>query len=151
MSSPYSLNHSPADAQYDLMEFSQTKGCVIGEVYVMNLLKQVGQKSLQILFCATFAVAPSAWADGAESAEWVREMEKDNTFRQAQVDDTYALGVDRFDLDDHTEILGWQLSQSWFFGRQDGEDSGLTLVWQAQASANQVSLSKDGVRLTRRF
>lgn len=65
------------------------------------------------------------------------------------VDTEYVLGLARFDLDPHTEILGWQVSDRWYFGRQDGEDSGLTLVWQAEA--NQVSLSKDGVRLTRRF
>ena len=61
----------------------------------------------------------------------------------------YALGINRFDLDAHTEILGWQLNHQWYLGRQDGLDSGLTLVWQQ--NANQVSLSKDGVRLTRRF
>lgn len=64
-------------------------------------------------------------------------------------DTAYALGLERFDLDPHTEILGWQVSDRWYFGRQDGEDSGLTLVWQAEAS--QVSFSKDGLRLTRRF
>ena len=61
----------------------------------------------------------------------------------------YALGINRFDLDAHTEIIGWRISDAVYFGRQDGLDSGLTLVWQQQA--NQLSLSKDGVRLTRRF
>ncbi len=62
----------------------------------------------------------------------------------------YALGINRFDVDSHTEILGWQLSGSVYFGRQDGEDSGLTLVWQRNAR-DQLSLSKEGLRLTRRF
>ena len=61
----------------------------------------------------------------------------------------YVLGINRFDLDGHTEILGWQLSDRFYLGRQDGLDSGLTLVFQQ--NANQVSLSKDGLRLTRRF
>lgn len=64
-------------------------------------------------------------------------------------DTEYTLGLARFDLDTHTEILGWQVSDQWYFGRQDGADSGLTLVWQE--AENQVSLSKDGLRLTRRF
>jgi hypothetical protein len=61
----------------------------------------------------------------------------------------YALGVVRYQLDHDTRLMGWQLSDRWYFGRQKGLDSGLTLVWQR--SANQVSLSKDGLRLTRRF
>ncbi len=61
----------------------------------------------------------------------------------------YTLGINRFDVDAHTEILGWQIYDNWYFGRQDGLDSGLTLVWQQKTS--QVSLSKDGLRLTRRF
>lgn len=61
----------------------------------------------------------------------------------------YALGIGRFDLDAHTEIIGWRLNNAWYFGRQDGMDSGLTLVWQQ--NLKQISLSKDGVRLTQRF
>ncbi|MEM7080723.1 MAG: hypothetical protein AAF513_19050 [Pseudomonadota bacterium] len=72
----------------------------------------------------------------------------ERTFRQVEVR-SYALGLERYQLDSHTEMLGWQLSDSVYLGRQDGLDSGLTLVWQKQA--NQVSLSKDGLRLTRRF
>jgi len=41
------------------------------------------------------------------------------------------------------------LNDVWYFGRQDGLDSGLTLVWQSQR--RQFSLSKDGLRLTQRF
>lgn len=66
-----------------------------------------------------------------------------------QMKKSYALGIGRFDLDAHTEIIGWRLNQAWYFGRQDGLDSGLTLVWQNRS--NQISLSKEGVRLTRRF
>jgi hypothetical protein len=66
-----------------------------------------------------------------------------------QVKKAYALGIGRFDLDTQTEIIGWRLNDTWYFGRQDGLDSGLTLVWHQ--NDKQVSLSKDGVRLTRRF
>ena len=88
----------------------------------------------------------AAWAEGQE---WIEQSPDSAGLSRLSVDTGYVLGLDRFDLDEHTEILGWQLNESWYFGRQDGEDSGLTLVWQA--SVNQVSLSKDGVRLTRRF
>lgn len=92
----------------------------------------------------------NVWAEGDE---WMQNANQGSEFgsgfTHVHVDTGYVLGVDRFDLDEHTEILGWRLNDSWYFGRQDGEDSGLTLVWQA--TTNQVSLSKDGVRLTRRF
>ncbi|MGI9327113.1 MAG: hypothetical protein ACR2PZ_17980 [Pseudomonadales bacterium] len=61
----------------------------------------------------------------------------------------YALGVNHYHLDHETKVTGWRVGERWFFGRQRGMDSGLTLVWQKQA--NQVSVSKDGLRLTRRF
>ncbi len=66
-----------------------------------------------------------------------------------QVDKSYVLGVNRYQLDHDTKLTGWRLNDRWYFGRQKGLDSGLTLVWQKQA--NQVSVSKDGLRLTRRF
>lgn len=88
----------------------------------------------------------------AETPNWQTHYANAASERAAylEVDDTYALGVDRHDLDEHTEILGWQLGQRWYFGRQDGIDSGLTFVWQ-QNERQQVSVSKDGLRLTRRF
>ncbi len=63
--------------------------------------------------------------------------------------DSYALGIRDHDLDQFTEIIGWRLNERWYFGRQDGEDSGLTLVWQDEQ--DQMSLSKEGIRFTRRF
>jgi len=68
---------------------------------------------------------------------------------RVEITKSYALGIVRFDLDHQTELMGWQVANEWYLGRQDGLDSGLTLVWQQ--AANQVSFSRDGVRLTRRF
>ena len=68
---------------------------------------------------------------------------------QVEITKSYALGLNRFDLDTETELIGWRISDSWYFGRQDGLDSGLTFVYQQQE--NQLSVSKDGLRLTRRF
>ena len=66
-----------------------------------------------------------------------------------RVPDVYPLGIQDHDLDDFTEIIGWRINERWYFGRQDGEDSGLTLVWQD--AQDQMSLSKEGIRFTRRF
>ena len=91
----------------------------------------------------------SAWADEFTLARHAAAVKVATALDQVSVAKSYALGVNRFDLDAHTEIIGWHISGDWYFGRQDGLDSGLTFVWQ-QAD-NQVSVSKDGVRLTRRF
>ena len=103
-------------------------------------------KLIAVALLLGLTTSSAVWAEGQE---WIEQGSDSAGLSSLSVDTGYVLGVDRFDLDEHTEILGWQLNDSWYFGRQDGEDSGLTLVWQA--SVNQVSLSKDGVRLTRRF
>ena len=87
-------------------------------------------------------VAGTAAADDAADAFEERRL-------NLEVSKDYALGLNKYRLDHETEMLGWRVSKSWYFGRQRGEDSGLTLVWQQRN--NQVSFSKDGLRLTRRF
>ncbi len=99
------------------------------------------------LLLGALAASP-AYANDLDVA-YTGNYEVKRSIYSLPVDTTYALGVDRYDVDAHTEIIGWQLRDNWFFGRQDGLDSGLTLVWQQEES--QVSLSKDGLRLTRRF
>ncbi len=61
----------------------------------------------------------------------------------------YASGIDRHRLDNYTKVHGWKLSDTWYFGRQRGDEGGLALVWQG--SRDQVSFTTQGVRLTRRF
>jgi hypothetical protein len=67
--------------------------------------------------------------------------------------ESYALGVNEFDLNHRSKITGWQVAQGfggqWYFGQKDGDGSGLSLVWQK--SADQVSISTDGIRFTRLF
>ena len=109
----------------------------------MGLMIKLAKKLLLVL---GLAGAVAAHAD--DSVDGIAEGSAKG-LSNVQMGKDYALGIGRFDLDTHTEILGWQISDSWYFGRQDGLDSGLTLVWQS--SANQVSFSKDGLRLTRRF
>ncbi len=98
-------------------------------------------------FCVS--LAPAALADEPVLGSYAARAVVPANFSEMPVQKSYALGIGRFDLDAHTEIIGWRLNHDWYFGRQDGEDSGLTLVWQS--NANQISLSKDGLRLTRRF
>ena len=103
--------------------------------------------------CLAFAVSHlftfSVYADEFTERRYTASEKIAKSLQAVDVAKSYALGVGRFDLDHRTEIIGWQLANSWYLGRQDGLDSGLTLVWQQ--STNQVSVSKEGVRLTRRF
>jgi hypothetical protein len=63
--------------------------------------------------------------------------------------DVYALGIGEHETDEFTTVTGWRFNDSWSFGYQDGEDSGLSLVWQK--SQDQMSISNSGIRFTRRF
>jgi len=62
----------------------------------------------------------------------------------------YALGVGRYKLDHATKLTGWEISDGVYFGRAKGDSSGIALVWQRRNN-QQVSLSNEGVRYTRRF
>lgn len=67
-----------------------------------------------------------------------------------QIRSRYVLGVNRYYLNHSTRLIGWQVGESLYFGRAKGEESGLALVWQRRWN-QQVSLSNDGIRLTRHF
>ena len=101
------------------------------------------------MFAGGLSAAASVQAEDAWSTAYAENTAGLVRLADLDIDDGYVFGVGRFDLDAHTEIIGWRLTEAWYLGRQDGEDSGLTLVWQNKA--NQLSLSKDGLRLTRRF
>ena len=114
-----------------------------------NILKWTTKPPLVIWLSAILMVAGSslsAWADDAAPDDVIPAYA---TLDKINVKKGYALNIGRYNLDTHTEIIGWRINDDWYFGRQDGLDSGLTLVWQQAES--QVSLSKEGVRLTRRF
>ena len=95
------------------------------------------------------AFSTPVFADGGADLRYAPAAQTAAVLQEIEIKKAYALGIGRYDLDTHTEVIGWRFNESWFFGRQDGLDSGLTLVWQLQGK--QVSFSKDGVRLTRRF
>ncbi|MCZ6656519.1 MAG: hypothetical protein O7C67_04430 [Gammaproteobacteria bacterium] len=90
-----------------------------------------------------FAIACALGASSVVCADEAIEAE------QLALHDHYPLGVEKYRLDHATQVTGWQIANSWYFGKQKGEDSGLTLVWQGDRE--QFSVSKDGLRFTRRF
>jgi hypothetical protein len=61
----------------------------------------------------------------------------------------YRWGISERETDDFTTVTGWHVGDSWHFGYQDGEDSGLSLLWQKEQ--DQMSISSEGIRFTRRF
>jgi len=65
-----------------------------------------------------------------------------------ELQETFLLGIAEHELDADTEITGWRLNHSWYVGRRKGEDE-VSLVWQGRHE--QVSISTDGIRFTRRF
>ncbi len=103
---------------------------------------------LGMLAAGLFSMSP-AHAEDNSSLAYISPPQLARAIARLEVEEDYALGINRFQVDGHTEIIGWRLSQAVYFGRQDGLDSGLTLVWQQES--NQLSLSKDGLRITRRF
>lgn len=89
---------------------------------------------------------------------WTMQAGADET--QTQFQDRYAEqpfrlsgddgpGISKHRVDGYTKINGWQLSDSWYLGKQKGSQSGLALRWQGEHS--QFSLSTKGMRVTRRF
>lgn len=77
------------------------------------------------------------------------EQRYDNAPASETLNLEYASGITRHRLDNHTKVHGWKLSDAWYFGRQRGDEGGLALVWQG--NRDQVSITTQGVRLTRRF
>ena len=71
------------------------------------------------------------------------------TSKSADFVKSYVWGVGKYRTDEHTKMTGWRLGKSWHFGYQQGEDDGISLVWQGERE--QMSISVDGIRFTRRF
>jgi hypothetical protein len=63
--------------------------------------------------------------------------------------EVYVWGVTEHSADDFTRMTGWRISNSLHVGYQQGLDSGLSLLWQGER--DQMSVSGDGIRFTRRF
>ena len=115
---------------------------------ILQNASQICVRMASSLLLGGLLFSQSAYAnDRAESRLLIAQL--DQSMSTIQLRKRYALGIGRFDLDVETEIIGWKINDAWYFGRQDGLDSGLTLVWQQDLK--QVSLSKDGLRLTQRF
>jgi len=85
----------------------------------------------------------------------VRADEVQATFHDRNAEQPFEFAGDdgsgfaKHRVDGYTKVIGWQLNDSWYLGRQKGEQSGLALLWQGEH--NQFSLGTNGMRLTRRF
>ena len=71
-----------------------------------------------------------------------------DTAQPFELEQFYGLGIGEFDLDDDTDMIGWRLNRSWYFGREDRQDT-VSLVWQGKQ--DRVSISVEEIRFTRRF
>ena len=106
----------------------------------MNTDKRIAIAVLSVLLMLT---GHNVWA--GEPAQQLPEQPL-----EVEAAKTYLLGVSEFEADDFTTITGWQLTNSWYIGHQDGEeDSGLSLLWQQER--DQMSISSTGIRFTHRF
>ncbi len=107
-----------------------------------NLAAEISSKAHGVIVAALLSISASAHAD---------EMLPDFTPRSESADfvKSYALGINEYRTDDFTKMTGWRVSKSWHFGYQQGEDDGISLVWQH--AQDQMSISANGIRFTRRF
>lgn len=115
----------------------------------------LGQASVMVLVALTPAVV---LADpGGESYESVanrlgtlERYKMPRTLRRRNSsDEVYLWGVSEHSADSFTRMTGWRVSKSLHVGYQQGLDSGLSLLWQGER--DQMSVSSDGIRFTRRF
>ena len=74
---------------------------------------------------------------------------EEDAVESLQFEETFGFDISQYELDDYTEVTGWRLSDRWYFGRQKGVESGLAFIWQD--NADQMSISTNGIRFTRRF
>jgi hypothetical protein len=71
------------------------------------------------------------------------------------VDRTLELGdASQFDIADqkidaNPHTSGWQISQTWYFGRDEDKKSSVGFVWQRED--DQMSITTKGIRFSRRF
>ena len=102
-----------------------------------------------VLLSAGMSTGSNVHAEDGWSSPYSGHAQRAVNLAEIEVNKAYALGMRRFDADVATEIIGWRLHDARSIDRRDGLDSGLNLVWQRRAS--HLSLSKEGIRLTRRF
>ena len=75
-------------------------------------------------------------------------LRSDTSLQPAHAD--YALGVRRFRLEDGAaRLVGWKLTEHWYFGKRRGDDDGFGLVWQGETT--QVAITDEGINWRHRF
>lgn len=97
-----------------------------------------------VLAAAAFAVSlPAAAADNIAASSI--ELDTYDSFKKE-----YALGVRQHRLNAGQRVVGWQLSEHWYFGKNRGDDDGFGFIWQSSAST-QVAFTNEGVVVRRRL
>jgi len=81
-----------------------------------------------VLLCATcFAAAPS----GAAEPRWDLNQNE------------YAVGVRGYGLDEDTRVIGWQLTNNFYFGRRQGQNDDFGFVFKQ--GDTQYSFTEHGI------
>ena len=98
------------------------------------------------LIIATLALATSMTAAGDDKiAPRVLDLDLyDYSFEKE-----YSLGVRQHRLTSAQRVVGWQLSNHWYFGKHRGDDDGFGLIWQTKAT--QVAFTNEGVAFRRQL
>jgi hypothetical protein len=100
--------------------------------------------TLAALLALTFAASVPAVA-GDELGQSTLDLDPyDFAFKKE-----YSLGVRRHNLTSAQRVVGWQLSDHWYFGKHRGDDDGFGLIWQTNAT--QVALTNEGVVFRRQL
>ena len=73
----------------------------------------------------------------------------DGVDRPLKFGDASQLDVTDHKFDADPQASRWQLSQTWYFGRDEGAESSVGFVWQREE--DQMSITTKGIRFSRRF
>ena len=61
----------------------------------------------------------------------------------------YMLAIRRHELSDFSRVIGWQVRENVFFGRQQGDEDAFGFLWQRTGS--QISLTNKGLSWHKRL
>lgn len=61
-----------------------------------------------------------------------------------------VFGISRYQIGHKSNLIGWRMSERWYFGRHRADRSNVGFVWQKQANES-VSIGHKGIRWVRMF
>ena len=116
---------------------------VFGHKSHKNVLNRLALASLLLSFCG--AASAETIVKGAQPTE-----QPDYSATRLNLTRLAGSGLERHRLTDGRSLIGWKLSNTLYFGRAKKEGGTVAVVWE-QSSNQRISLSTDGLKLTRRF